>query len=92
MRGEWTANSDFNESLAGVPILRYLSLMTKLQKIELEIEALSYEELTSFGRWFDELRAQAWDDQIERDARSGKLDKLFARAKSDIAAGRVKPL
>jgi hypothetical protein len=66
--------------------------MTKLQKIEREIEALSYEELKSLGRWFDELRAQAWDDQIERDAKSGKLDKLIARANADIAAGRVKPL
>lgn len=66
--------------------------MTKLQMIEREIEALSPEELKSLGAWFDELRAQAWDDQMERDAKSGKLDKLFARAKSDIAAGRVKPL
>ena len=75
-----------------MPILRYILFMTKLQKIEREIEALSPEELKSLGAWFDELRALAWDDQIERDAKSGKLDKLFARAKSDIAAGRVKPL
>ena len=33
-----------------------------------------------------------WDRQIEEDVRTGRLDKLFAQAEADIAAGRTKPL
>ena len=33
-----------------------------------------------------------WDRQIEEDVKSGRLDKLFAQAEADIAAGRTKPL
>lgn len=34
----------------------------------------------------------AWDQQIEADARSGRLDHLWAAARADITAGRVRPL
>lgn len=44
------------------------------------------------AKWFDERREKAWDRQIEQDARSGKLDKLWKRAEADIKAGRVKTL
>ena len=33
-----------------------------------------------------------WDRQIEEDVKTGRLDKLFAQAEADIAAGRTKPL
>jgi hypothetical protein len=66
--------------------------MTKLEKLEDEISALPPEDVRALGEWLDELREQLWDRQIERDAQSGKLDKLIAEAKADIAAGRVKPL
>jgi hypothetical protein len=66
--------------------------MTKLEKIEETISALPDEELWKLAEWFDELKAARWDKQIEDDAKAGKLDKLFAEAKADIAAGRVKPL
>jgi hypothetical protein len=34
----------------------------------------------------------AWDRQIEKDAKEGKLDKLWEEAMADIQAGRTKPL
>ena len=34
----------------------------------------------------------AWDRQIETDAKSGRLDALIQRAELDIAANRIKPL
>jgi len=34
----------------------------------------------------------AWDRQIEADAKAGRLDHLIAQAEADIAAGRTKPL
>ena len=66
--------------------------MTKLEKIKRRIEALPPQELRALGEWLDELREKLWDEQMERDALSGKLDTLAAEAMADIAAGRVKPL
>jgi hypothetical protein len=34
----------------------------------------------------------AWDRQIEADAKAGRLDDLWAEAMEDIKAGRTKPL
>ena len=51
--------------------------MTKLQALEQEIETLSPEEVSELRVWLDEREAEAWDREIERDAASGKLDKLF---------------
>ena len=34
----------------------------------------------------------AWDRQIEADAKAGKLDPLWQEAMEDIKAGRTKPL
>jgi hypothetical protein len=34
----------------------------------------------------------AWDRQIDADAKAGRLDHLIAQAETDIAAGRTKPL
>jgi hypothetical protein len=66
--------------------------MTKLEQIEKSVASLSDEELKSFAEWFDELRWERWDRQIESDAKSGKLDRLVADARAEIAAGKVKPL
>jgi len=34
----------------------------------------------------------AWDNQIDDDIASGRLDILWEKARTDIVAGRVKPL
>lgn len=66
--------------------------MTKLEKIEKSVAELSEEELKTFAAWFEELQTERWDRQIEADAKSGKLDKLIAQAKAEIAAGKTRPL
>jgi hypothetical protein len=66
--------------------------MTKLEKLEREIEALPPQEMRALAAWFDDLRERLWDEQMKRDALSGKLDKLAEEAIADIAAGRVRPL
>jgi hypothetical protein len=66
--------------------------MTKLEQIEKSIAELSEEELKAFAKWFEELQADAWDRQIQADAKAGRLDKLAAKAKADIRAGRIRPL
>mgnify|MGYP001180954553 CR=1 FL=1 len=66
--------------------------MTKLQQIEKSVEALSDEEMKAFAAWFEELRWQRWDRQIEEDAKAGKLDKLAEEALADFRVGRTTPL
>ena len=48
------------------------------------------------GEFLDRLREvdfeDAWDRQIEADAKTGRLDPLWQQALKDIGAGRAKPL
>lgn len=63
--------------------------MGKVENIEQQIQALSPEELAQFRAWFLEFDWAAWDHQIERDVRDGKLDGLAAKALRDHAAGKT---
>ena len=63
-----------------------------IQEIEQAITELSHDELTRLREWFDEYYARAWDKQIERDAASGRLDKVIAEADEEYNAGLSKPL
>ena len=67
----------------------YFRFMTKLEQIEQSVAALSKEEMEEFAAWFDELRADLWDQQIEADAKGGRLDKLADKALAEIKAGKV---
>ena len=69
-----------------------LSAMTKLEAIEKAITELSDEERAKLRAYLDELEADLWDAQIERDAAAGKLDWLIDEARADIKAGRVRKL
>ena len=62
--------------------------MRKLEALEKRISALSAHELAEFRNWFAEFDAAAWDRQIERDAKAGKLDALADKALRDHAAGK----
>jgi hypothetical protein len=66
--------------------------MTKLEKIEESVANLSHDEFWRFAEWFAELQAERWDRQIEQDAKAGRLDKVIAQAKAEIAAGKVTTL
>jgi hypothetical protein len=66
--------------------------MTKVQALEQEIETLSPEELAELRLWLDEREAEAWDREIERDAASGKLDKLFEKSMADHHAGKSREI
>lgn len=51
--------------------------MTKLQLIQAEIETLTPDDFTYLKNWINELDAQQWEKQIERDSNNGKLDFLI---------------
>jgi len=62
--------------------------MTKLEALEEQIKKLSPGELAQLREWLLERDAEEWDRQIERDAASGKLDKLFEKSVADHRAGK----
>jgi hypothetical protein len=66
--------------------------MTRVEEIEKAIARLKPDELTRLRRWFDRLDAKAWDEQISRDAREGKLDKLARQAIKAHERGKTKEL
>lgn len=63
--------------------------MTKLEKLEREVAGLTPKELAAFREWFRVHDADAWDRQIEKDLRAGKLDKLAASAVKAHQAGKT---
>jgi hypothetical protein len=63
--------------------------MGKLETIEKFVTELSAEELHAFRAWFEEFQEQRFDEQIERDAKAGKLDTLMKKALDDHRAGRT---
>lgn len=62
--------------------------MSKIEQIEKEIQALTPEELAAFRKWFLEFDAAMWDQQIEEDVRTGKLDTLAEKALKGFKSGR----
>ena len=63
--------------------------MTKVRKLEQQVEALSPEELAQFRAWFLAFDWAAWDAQLEADVRAGRLDAVADKALADHAARKT---
>ncbi len=61
--------------------------MSKIEKIEKEVQGLKPEELEAFRKWFWDFDAEAWDRQFEKDALSGKLDAVAEAALKSYKSG-----
>ena len=66
--------------------------MSKIETIEEQIKGLTPKELAHLRDRFLEFDWEAWDRQIERDSRAGKLDSMVRKVLEDHAAGRTTPL
>ncbi len=62
--------------------------MSKIEKIEKEVQGLKPDELEAFRKWFWEFDAEAWDRQFEKDALAGKLDSLAEAALKSFKSGK----
>ncbi len=60
--------------------------MTKLEQIEKAVLELTEEEQAKFRQWFAEHDARLFDEEIECDAKAGKLN---ARAEEALAEHRA---
>lgn len=66
--------------------------MSTVKEIEEAIAQLPKDEFWSLTDRLIAMREDEWDRQIEADAKSGKLDRLFEQADRDFEAGRCKEL
>ncbi len=61
-------------------------------EVESAIKQLPEAEVRELAKWLQEYIDEMWDQQIEADLASGKLDRLIAQAQADIANGNVRDL
>ncbi len=66
--------------------------MSRVKEIEEAISRLPECDLAALREWFDKFEAKIWDKQFEKDAKSGKLDKLAKNAVQDYPAKKCTEL
>ncbi len=66
--------------------------MSRLELVQQEILELTPLEQQQFQVWYAELSESIWDQQLEEDIVSGRLNALAAKAVADFEAGYFKKL
>ncbi len=66
--------------------------MSKIERIEKEVQGLSPDELADFRKWFTSYDSALWDQQLERDVKAGNLNGLRDEAIAEHASGGTKEL
>jgi hypothetical protein len=57
--------------------------MSAVEKIEREVQQLPPAQFAEFAVWFNRLQNEQWDNEMDADSASGKLDFLFEEAKAE---------
>ncbi len=63
-----------------------------VQDIEAAIKKLPINKLIEFSTWFEEYQARVWDQQIEDDLATGRLDVVLAEVDAEYEEGLAQPL
>jgi len=66
--------------------------VSTVAEIESAISSLPIQDARRVADWLQEYLDAKWDKELDEDIAAGRLDALWEKAKTDIAAGRVKPL
>ncbi|OGR82836.1 MAG: hypothetical protein A2901_03910 [Elusimicrobia bacterium RIFCSPLOWO2_01_FULL_54_10] len=66
--------------------------MTMVQLIERRVRELDRSGLAAFRNWFRKYDSELWDEQINKDIRSGKLEKFAKHALAAHKRGKTKEL
>jgi hypothetical protein len=69
-----------------------VAAMTTLEDIERAVTELTADQLAKFRAWFEEFEAARFDQKIERDVKTGRLERLAEQALGDFHAGRAREL
>lgn len=63
-----------------------------VEDLEKAVAKLPPDQLAKFRDWFEAFDAARFDEKIERDAKTGKLDRLAEQALADFQKGRAREL
>lgn len=63
-----------------------------VEEIEAAITRLPAKDVADLMTWIGEYHAKLWDEQIEEDLESGRLDSLLAEVDREHEAGLIEPL
>lgn len=66
--------------------------MATVDELKTAIESLPEKDFIELREWFSEKDWKKWDQQIELDSKSGKLDFLIKEAMEEKQAGKLKDL
>lgn len=66
--------------------------MLNIDEIKKTIETLPAEEYNKLRQWFSERDWGKWDEQIDLDSKSGKLDFLIKEAEQESKKGNLKSI
>ena len=64
--------------------------MDRVEEIEAAIDGLPPEEYQRIVQWFRVREQERWDEQMDRDCSTGKLDFLFEEAENESAKGLLR--
>ena len=65
--------------------------MDRVEEIEAAIQNLEPAEYQRFAEWFRAWEEERWDEQMDRDSASGKLDFVFEEAEEELKLGALRP-
>ncbi len=66
--------------------------MLTIEQIEAAILELPPDKFHQLLEWFSELDYRRWDEQLEQDIATGKLEDLAQEAIADFEAGRYREI
>ncbi|NOK59560.1 MAG: hypothetical protein GFH27_549285n84 [Chloroflexi bacterium AL-W] len=66
--------------------------MTTVEQLQIEIEALPEQDFLRLRHWFAEKDWERWDEQLENDVATGKLDFLLDEAATSKAKNTLRDL
>jgi hypothetical protein len=64
--------------------------MSAVEKLEREVQQLPPEQFAEFAVWFNRLQNEHWDNEMDEDSASGKLDFLFDEAKAERKSNKLR--
>jgi hypothetical protein len=66
--------------------------MSTLEQIEAAILTLPSDEFQRLKKWLSDIDYQYWDEKLEKDIESGRLDFLLEEAISEFNAGHCREI
>ena len=63
-----------------------------IQEIQAAIIKLARKRLIELSTWLEEYQARVWDQQIEADLATGRLDSILEKVDAEYEAGLAQPL